>query len=303
MVSRTASGGGGTNRALVQGFLEEVESGMVGLEDVLISSLRLGSGNLIPKHFGMPRDPLEGMRRISADLEAGQARACCVYRCTLHYPAGMPRQHYGLTLGGLGQFARVPGDIKLWRGAHRRLMSWASRAIPLEATNTIQYTAFSVLRAMRCVAQPEHAERVEIRHAHRRDRFRLFAGILLNFDFPQLPIRGGCDIGEPRLVLCCIPCEGRGSTLRSLLDWRRLNRRIRKYEVTPDAPIEIEFLDDSRTTLALDEDTFTAPARIGFEVAGLVRFVTGTSPSPLALPGWRSTAVHHMSPVPTQDIP
>ena len=70
-----SGGGGGTNRALVQGFLKEVEAGTVGLDDVLISSLRLGSGNLIPKHFGMPRDPLEGMKRISADLDARQARA------------------------------------------------------------------------------------------------------------------------------------------------------------------------------------------------------------------------------------
>ncbi|HKZ87061.1 MAG TPA: diacylglycerol kinase family protein [Anaerolineae bacterium] len=284
-----SGGGGGTNRALVQGFLEEIESGTVGLDDVLISSLRLGSGNLIPKHFGMPRDPLEGMKRISADLDARQARACCVYRCTLHYPDGMTRQRYGLTMGGLGQFARVPDDIKRWRDAHRRLMRCASRVIPLEAINTFQYTAFSALRAIRCIARPECAERVEIRHAHRRDRFRLFAGILLNFDFPQLPIRGGCDIGEPRLVLCCIPCEGRRQTVRTLLDWRNLDRRIRKYEITPGTPIDVEFVDHQPTTLALDEDTFTAPARIGFEVAGLVRFVAGT-PTGWARPWFVPTA-------------
>src|SRR3972149_10947847 len=57
-----SGGGGGTNRGLGQGFLEDIESGTVGLDDVLISSLRLGSGNLIPKHFGMARDPLGGVK-------------------------------------------------------------------------------------------------------------------------------------------------------------------------------------------------------------------------------------------------
>jgi len=291
-----SGGGGGTNRALVQGFLEEVESGTVCIEDVLISSLRLGSGNLIPKYFGMPRDPLEGMRCISANLDAGQARPCCVYRCTLHYPNGVTQQHYGLTMGGLGQFARVPNDIKRWRDRHSRLMRRASHVMPLEAINTLQYIAFSVLRAIRCIARPECAERVEIRQGHRRDRFRLFAAILLNFDFPQLPFHGGCGIGEPRLALPCISCEGRGPILRTLLDWRNLDRRIRKYEITPEAPIEIEFLDDSQTTLALDEDTFAAPARIGFEVAGLIRFVAGAPAGCQLEPGRQSIGIRRVSP-------
>lgn len=52
--------GGGTNRALVQGLLEEVEKGMIGLNDVQIGSLRLSSGNLVPRYFGLPHEPLEG---------------------------------------------------------------------------------------------------------------------------------------------------------------------------------------------------------------------------------------------------
>jgi hypothetical protein len=62
-----------------------------------------------------------------------------------------------------------------------------------------------------------------------------------------------------------------------LANWRNLDRRSRKYEVTRERPIEILFPDNGSTVLALDEDTFMAPAQIGFEVAGLVKFVTGTS--------------------------
>jgi hypothetical protein len=278
-----SGGGGGTNRALVQGLLEEAnphcnsgEKRTIRLDDVRISSLRLGSGNLVPQYFGLPHEPLEGMRCIADDLFAGRTYPCCIYRCTFHYPSGEVRQEYGLTMGGLGQFARVPDDIKHWKDKHLKWMQWARQIVPLETINTWQYIAFSMVRAMRCIAQPRRAELVEVRYADRSERFRLLAGMLLNFDFPQLPIRGGCDIGEPRLVLCLIPHEGRRQTLWSLLNWRNLNR-VRRYEITPETPIEIQFAENSSTTLALDEDTFTAPTRIGFEVAEVVRFVTGTS--------------------------
>lgn len=272
-----SGGGGGTNRALVQGLLKEVERGTICLDDVWMSSLRLGSGNLVPRYFGLPHEPLEGMRCIADDLFAGRTYPCCVYRCTFHYPNGETKQEYGLTMGGLGQFGRVPDDIKRWKDRHPRLMQWVSQLVPLEAINTLQYVAFSMIRAMRCMVRPNQAELVEVRYANRYERFRLLAGMLLNFDFPQLPIQGGCDIGEPRLMLCLIPYEGRGATFWTLSNWQNLNRRVRKYEITPEIPVEILFSENGSTTLALDEDTFTAPAQIQFEVADLVRFVTGTS--------------------------
>lgn len=271
-----SGGGGGTTRAMIQGLMEEVEKRAIRLDNVQISSLRLGSGNLIPKYFGLPYEPLEGMRSIADDLFAGRTYPCCVYRCILYYPSGDTKQEYGLTMGGLGQFARVPDDIKRWKGKHLKLMQWISRIAPLETINTWQYIAFSLVRAMRCIVQPKQAELVEVRYADRSERFRLLAGMLLNFDFPQLPIQGGCDIGEPRLVLCLIPHEGCGQTIRTL-NWRNLNHRVRKYEITPEMPIEVLFSEHSSTILALDEDTFTVPARIRFEVADPVRFVTGTS--------------------------
>ncbi len=272
-----SGGGGGTNRALVQGLFDEVDKGTVCLDDLLISSLRLGSGNLVPKYFDMPCEPLEGMRQIARGLVAGQACVCCVYRCTFHDPDANTEHHYGLTMAGLGQFARVPDDIKRWKAKHTHLMRWSSHVAPLEAINAVQYIAFSLARATRCMIQPKRVEQIEVRHADRCERFRLLVGMLLNFDFPQMPIQGGCDIGEPRLVLCCIPFEGRAPTIRTLLEWRGLNHHVRKYEITSDTPVEIQFLDRHQTILALDEDTFTAPSRIGFQVAGRVRFVTGTA--------------------------
>ncbi len=273
-----SGGGGGTNRALVQGLLAEVKKGTVQPDDVQISTLRLGSGNLLPRHFGLPREPLAALRGIADDLFTGRHSPCCVYRCTFHYPDGHTWVAYGLTMGGVGQFARVPDDIKRWREKHVRLMQWAARGVPLENINTFQYIAFSLVRAMKCMLQPGQAELVEVRYDGHCERFRLFSGILINFDFPQLPFQGGCAVDEPRLVLCLLPQAGRGQTLSTLLSWPNLNDCVRKYEITPERPIEILFLENGQTTLALDEDTFTAPDRISFDVATLIRFVTGALP-------------------------
>jgi hypothetical protein len=101
--------------------------------------------------------------------------------------------------------------------------------------------------------------------------------LLINFDFPQLPFRGGCGLDEPRLVLCLAPYLGRRQILSTLLAWPHLDTPIRKYEITPGQPVEIRFLDREQTTLALDEDTFMAPGRISFDVAALARSITGAA--------------------------
>jgi hypothetical protein len=231
-----SGGGGGTNRAVVQGALTEVKKGAVRSDDVQISALRLGSGNLLPRQFGLPREPSVAMQGIVDDLFAGRHSPCCVYRCTFHYPDGQTRDCYGLTMAGVGQFARVPDDIKQWRDKHVGLMQWTSQRVSLESINTFQYVAFSLLRAASCFIQPGRAELIEVRQNGNRDRFRLFSGILVNFDFPQLPFQGGCALDEPRLVLCLIPLAGRGQTISTLLSWPNLNGRLRKYEITPDRP-------------------------------------------------------------------
>ena len=272
-----SGGGGGTNRAVVQGALTEVKKGTVCSDDVQISTLRLGSGNLLPRQFGLPREPSLAMQGIANDLFAGRHSPCCVYRCIFHEPDGQTRDFYGLTMAGVGQFARVPNDIKQWRNKHVSLMQWASQRVPLEGINTFQYVAFSLVRAAKCIIQPRRAELIEVRQNECSDRFRLFSGILVNFDFPQLPFQGGCAVDEPRLVLGLIPQAGRGQTISTLLSWPHLDGHIRKYEITPGRPIEIRFLGNGGTTVALDEDTFLAPKRISFEVATCLRFVTGAN--------------------------
>jgi hypothetical protein len=77
--------------------------------------------------------------------------------------------------------------------------------------------------------------------------------------------------------LCLIPLAGRGQTISTLLSWPHLDGHLRKYEITPGRPIELRFLENGGTTVALDEDTFVAPNRISFEVATRIKFVTGVN--------------------------
>src|SRR5512134_1978195 len=54
-----AGGGGGTFRAMVQGVMECADSGLTRTEHTWVSALRLGSGNVVPKHLGIASDPPE----------------------------------------------------------------------------------------------------------------------------------------------------------------------------------------------------------------------------------------------------
>lgn len=266
-----AAGGGGTLRAVVQGIFESVVQGEAGLEDITLSTLRLGSGNLVARHLGVPHDPLEALRHIAEALRSSRAAACCVYRCRLFDEGRAARDRYGLALGGIGQFARVPDDIAGWKAAHPVLMRLLSRTISLERINTAQYLGFVGLRALRCALRAAEAEAIEVRHAGSVARYRLLSGLLLNFDDRDLPFQSGVAIAEPRLTLCCVPRLGGLSTLGALANWRSLDDRALRYTVTFDTPVEIHFLDRA-TTVALDEDTFAAGRLVRFEVAGMIHF-------------------------------
>ena len=272
-----AGGGGGTTRAMVQGLMNAVNNRSIPREDVHIGNLRLGSGNLLPRHFDLPPEPAVAMRAIHGDILSGRSRPCCVYRSTFHYPDNQTDNFYGVTMAGIGQIARVPADIQQWRARHPRLMRWGSHRLSLERLNTLQYMVFSLKRILRCLVQPQQAELIELRHNGQREQFRLLFGLLLNFDFPQLPFHAGCTVDEPRLRLCLLPHTGRWATLTTLQQWSHLDACIRTYDITPDAPVEIEFLEQAGTTIALDEDTFVAPNRVSFGVESLVKVVTGSS--------------------------
>lgn len=267
-----AGGGGGTLRAVVQGAMEACAQEGTLPDHILVSALRLGSGNPIPRHFGVPRDPAAALPALATALMSQRASSCQVYRCTFGMADGTERHLYGAMKSGLGQFGRVPAVIAEWRARYARLMRVAVRVVSLEAITTGQYIVSNVREALRCVVNPHRAELVEVRQAGRTSRMRLLAAMLLNFDLPQFPFGSGCRPEEPRMMLCCLPFEGRAQTLGRLVNWRGLQRHLLTYEITPHVPLEVSFL-ERPSTVAIDEDVFPGASKLTFALAGALRFV------------------------------
>jgi diacylglycerol kinase family enzyme len=270
-----SGGGSGTNRAQIQAVMENVVKGSIRPDDIYLGALRLGSGNIIPKHLGLPLDPLLALSKIAQGLHQADTLSCCLYRCVSYEDHDRSQTYYGATLVGIGQFGHIPQDVAQWRQRHPRLMTQLLNHTPLETINSWQYIAFSLLRALHCLIRPQRTAEVMIEQDGRTRPLRLFSGLLVNFDFPQLPFHTGCLINEPQLKLCLIPQMKRRQMMAALSHWRSLDKEILVYDITPKRPVDIHFLNSNQTTLALDEDTFVLPGHIRFEVAPSIRFVTG----------------------------
>jgi hypothetical protein len=199
-------------------------------------------------------------------------------------PNGERRLEHGLALGSLGQFARVPAEVEGWKKSHLGLVRWATRFLPLEAITNAQYGLVSLRHAVGVAAQPGWAERIEIRQSGQTDPLRLLAGVLVHFDLPQIPVRAGCRFDEPRLTLALLPFDSWRQVLRALWRWRDLAGSVRRYSITPDAPLDLCYLGPEMATVALDEDTITSAARrLTWEVVGPLGFISAVTESETAV--------------------
>ena len=114
-----AGGGGGTLRAVIEGICDSRDSAdLPGSRRVRVAALRMGSGNVLAKQFGVPRDPVVALNGLLMNLKADRVVPCCVMRCETWTRSGSPVVHHAVTLGGLGQFGRIPSDLERW---HARL--------------------------------------------------------------------------------------------------------------------------------------------------------------------------------------
>jgi hypothetical protein len=258
-----AGGGGGTTRALVQGLMEAAEAGEIQLAQVRVGCLRLGSGNVVAKYLGVPADHLTGLRQVAHSLLAGHTLSLCIYRCTFLPQAGHPSAPlYGLTLGLVGPLARIPSEVEGWKNTHPARVRQITRWLSLEKLTLAQYGLLGLHYTLQCLLQQRRAERVGITAGDRMASFRLLAGLLLNFDIPALPFKSNCQIGELRLGLHCLPLSPR--------HW--FNPALTHYEITPTAPLTLAF-PEGAAVVALDEDTYPAPAALRLEAAACLNFV------------------------------
>jgi len=226
-----AAGGGGTLRAVVEGVLGHSEP-------VRIGGLRLGSGNVIPRRYGIPRDPRAAARAMRASIDAHRTRPCAVIRCEF---GGQETPRHGITMCGLGHFGRTSGDLVRFHARAGELRRAAARLIPLERLNDAEYVSSFLARMAVAALVPSSCELVRCRgHS-----FRLLAGVVLT-------TRDRADLRYHLVSRYGRPLSGR---------------------LQPGEQLSLELADRRQTEFFLDEDPELATGAIRITAAGTLDFV------------------------------
>ncbi len=295
-------GGGGTLRAVIEGAYDAFNSATPAASRILFSALRMGSGNVVAKQFRVPLDPIAGAEAVGKNLAAGRAEPCCVIRCCFGLQGGGSDTRYALTMCGLGQFGRVPGDIERWRKAAGGLRRAIASVVPLESWNNAEYALATLRRFVMVAIRPPLCDSIELvtvchpegsasdtttvpvmapvsaadMHATPQPppRMRLLSGVAVNFPIKMLPFDPGTTIREPALSLYLVPLRGRFSGLLALLAGS-LARRAYKLRIEGAQPAGIRFLDGRPAEFFMDEDPETAHGWLRIDVAGLISFAPG----------------------------
>jgi hypothetical protein len=263
-------------RAVIEGVCEGSEVGhLPGRERVRLAALRMGSGNVLARQFGVPREPGAGLHGILKNLLADRTAPCCVMRCEVRTRAATSRVHYAATLGGFGQFGRVPGDLARW---HRRLSGprkLAAKFLGIERLNDAEYALAVLIRSVSCALSPDAAEVVEVCSGRRRQSMRLLTGLAMNFPLKALPVNPCVRAEDEAFSVHLLPLEGKLSALLLALSPRRLVRRAWRVKVEKGELIEIRLLDRDCAEFFLDEDPVTVHRHLTLQVAGTLAFVPG----------------------------
>ncbi len=272
-----AGGGGGTLRAVIEGLCEGSEAGRLpGRERVLLGALRMGSGNVLARQFGVPRDPEAGLKGIIENVRAGRSVPCCVMRCEAGAGGDRTEVRYAATLGGFGQLGRVPGDLARWERRLQRAHEVAARFLGIERLTNVEYALALLIRsASTALLGGSTAEKVEVRTRDRREALRLLAGVALNFPLDMLPVDPGVRAEDEALSLYLIPYTGRLEALLLILAPRRLLRGALRIRIEGAERVEIRAVDRDVVKFFLDEDPMTFHGRMTLQVAGSLAFVPG----------------------------
>ena len=245
-----AGGGGGTLRAVIEGIYNTHAT-----ERVRVGALRMGSGNVVAKQFGVPSDPISALDGLLTNLKAGRTVPCCVMRCETWTNPGESKIHYAVTMAGLGQFGRIPSDLARWHARLPELRKMAARTFGIEKFNNVEYALAFLIRYVSCVLFPIGAETVEMRG----ERFRLLSGVVMNFPIAALPFKPGVTVKDEVLSIYMIPLSGHTRIVR----------------IEKNQHLDIRFVDRDQVEFFLDEDPVTTYKQLRLGVAGSIAFVPG----------------------------
>jgi hypothetical protein len=271
-----AGGGNGTLRAVIEGVCEGSEPGnLPGRERVRIAALRMGSGNILARQFGVPRDPEAGLRGIMANLHADRTAPCCVMRCAVGVKNAGPQICYATTMGGFGQFGRSPGDLTRWHRRLPRLRQLAAALLGIERLNNLEYGLSLLIRFAGCALWPNAAEVVEVRMGERCAAMPLLAGVIMSFPFKPMPFEPGVRVEDAALALHFVPYPGRCASLLVLFFPRRFVSQALQMRITSSDRVEVCLVNREAVEFFLDEDPVVFHRRVLIQVAGTLAFVPG----------------------------
>jgi Diacylglycerol kinase catalytic domain len=250
-----AAGGGGTLRAIVEGVLDAFPTDAPGPDVVRLSALRMGSGNVVARRLGIPRDPLVAARQVGEGLAQNVTRPVAVLRCTHGLPGGGTAVRHAVTMCGLGQWGLVPGDLARWRALHAQGRKRAASWVGLERVNGLEYVIFGGARMLAGTVSRSRCEMVEIDGAR---QIRLLAAVALNLPLPPLP-DPGVALGDEAIGVTVVPRFSRPFT-----------RRLEAGD-----SFGLRLLDRESVEFFLDEDPERATGWLRLDVAGVLGFVPG----------------------------
>lgn len=270
-----AGGGGGTLRAVIEGVCDRSAQGnLPGADRIRIAALRMGSGNVLAKQFGVPLDPEVALKGIVANLHSDRTAPCCVLRCESLTASGETEVHHAATLGGFGQFGRVPGDLARW---HRRLPllhKAAARALRVERLTDLEYVAALLIRCLWCILFPGTAETIEWSLGNRREVSHLLSGLAMNFPLKAIPFEPGVRVEEEAWSLHLIPLLSRFTPLLVATP-RRLAKDAVRIRMEKTGCVEMKLVSRKPVEFFLDEDPMLLVSQLKLQVAGSLAFVPG----------------------------
>lgn len=249
------AGGGGTLRAVVEGVMDAFPAVPPGPDVVMLAALRMGSGNVVARGLGIPRDPLAAARQVGGAVAGNVTTPVAVIRCAHGVPGGGTAVRHAVTMCGLGQWGLVPGDISRWNDQHARGRKRAASWVGLERVNAIEYVIFGGARLLGGTVSRSRCAMVEIDGAR---PIRLLAAFALNLPVPPLP-NAGVALGDEAIGVTVVP---------------RLGRPFRR-RLGPGDSFALRFLDREAVEFFLDEDPEEATGWLRLEVAGVLAFVPG----------------------------
>jgi len=267
-----AGGGGGTLSAVITAICSLKEKNKTPLDRIKIGALRMGSGNVIAKLLGIPKDPAEGLVKIMEGIRGNYKKKVCIGRFDFENNLDKQITIYGATLMGFGEFGHVPGEAAQFNKKFPFLHQLFSKLIGIEFLNTCEYIACLLKRSLIRFFNPHTLYKAKISSKGISFTQKIISGLIMNFPVHGIPIDPGISMSDERLYLHTIPYNKRRDTLFSVFQPQKLKGS--SFYITPQQPARIQLNHHKAIEVFIDEDPYVINNKIDISIAGTLDFIT-----------------------------